>query len=142
MARAGVRVWVPVWVPVVAAVVAVIACGGPSQTAPVAGPAQLTPAPTPVPTPVVTPVVTGRRAVRVEGIDPTTMVLRFTDAQIFFGAEADRAAREDGNPGGAPNPVWVRDLFTRGALPIAQDARITLLGFDADGQRIPQPALP
>ena len=75
-----------------------------------------------------------------EGFDPATLALRFTDAQIFFNEEADRAAREDGHPGGAPNPVWIRDLSTTGVLRVAPDARITLLGFDAFGQRIPKPA--
>ena len=121
---------------VAALIIGLIACGGPSPTGPTSTPAE----PTPVPTPVPTASGAARRAVRIEGFDPATLVLRFTDAQIFFNEEADRAAREDGHPGGAPNPVWIRDLFTTGALPIAPDARITLLGFDAFGQRIPKAA--
>ena len=123
------------WAAVVAVVVALNACGGPSPTVPVAEPVP----PTTVPTPVVTPVVAGRRAVRVEGIEPTTVVLRFTDAQIFFNEEADRAAREDGHPGGAPNPVWIRDLATTGSLPIASNAIVTLIRPDADGTFRPRP---
>ena len=118
---------------VAALIIGLIACGGPSPTGPTSTPAE----PTPVPTPVPTASGAARRAV---GFDPATLVLRFTDAQIFFNEEADRAAREDGHPGGAPNPVWIRDLFTTGTLPIAPDARITLLGFDAFGQRIPKAA--
>jgi hypothetical protein len=93
--------------------------------------------PTPVPT--IGP-ASGRRAIHLDGIDLTTVTLRYTDAQIFFDEEADRAAKADGHPGGAPNPVWIRDLPTTGALPIDPEALVTLTGWDADGNRVPRSA--
>jgi hypothetical protein len=80
------------------------------------------------------------RAIRVERVDVTTGVVDFSDVRVFFDREADKAAREDGVPGGAPNPVWIRELGTSGSLELDPDATVTMLGYDAEGNRIPKPA--
>ena len=82
---------------------------------------------------------TGLRAIRVERVDVDTGVVHFTDVQVFVDDEADRAAREDG-AGGAPNHIWIRELGTPGSLVLDPAATVTLLGYDADGNRVPKPA--
>ncbi|MHB8891668.1 MAG: hypothetical protein ACYC65_06440 [Candidatus Limnocylindrales bacterium] len=89
------------------------------------GPAAPT-APTPSPEAPV------RFAIRLDGIDVDTGTLRYTDVQIFFDEDAQEAAKEDGQPG-APNPIWIRELATTGALPISPEARVTMMGHDSDG---------
>ena len=73
-----------------------------------------------------------RFAIHLDGIDVDTGTLRYTNVQIFFNEDAQKAAKEDGQPG-APNPIWIRDLHTTGALPISPEARVTIMGHDSDG---------
>jgi hypothetical protein len=101
-----------------AMVIALLGCG---STVPV------------TPTAPATPV---RLAVRLDGIDMDTGTLRYTDVQIFVNEEADRAAKEDGQPGGAPNPIWIRELKTTGALLVSPEARVTMRGHDAEGNGV------
>ncbi|MDP2349574.1 MAG: hypothetical protein Q8M74_00250 [Chloroflexota bacterium] len=82
------------------------------------------------------PEAPARFAIRLDGIDVDSGTLRYMNVQIFFDEEADRAAKEDGHPGGAPNPIWIRELATTGALPIAPDARVTMSGHDSEGNRV------
>lgn len=86
-----------------------------------------------------TPDAPVRFAVRVDGIDIDTGTLRYTNVQIFFNEDAQKAAIEDGQPG-APNPIWIRELATRGALPISPDARVTMVGHDPEGNRVAKQA--
>jgi hypothetical protein len=98
-----------------------------------------TPAFEPTPVPTVEPVA-GRIAIQVVTVDAVSVAVRYRDAQILFDAAADQAAKEDGHPGGAPNPVWIRDLPTGGTLPIDADASVTLNGWDGAGNRVSKAA--
>lgn len=118
---------------------AVAACGSePRATEPPVTPSN---PPTAVPTPVPTALPTsdaavGRPAIRVDTIQPEAGIVRFTEAMVFVDEEATEAAIEDGHAWGAPNPIWIRDLPTTGALPVDPAATVTLLGFDALGTRV------
>ena len=128
-----------------AATVLVVAIAGCDVTpvatvAPTVGPITPTVEPvaaTPAPTAIPATEGTGLRAVLVEKIDVGTGIVRFVDVAVFFDREADKAAREDGQPGGAPNPVWIRELGTSGSLALDPEARVTMLGHDAEGTRVP-----
>ena len=130
----------------VALAVAAIACSAlptptptPTPTVPRAPSSSRAPSHVPSSVPTVAPtasplaVPVPGRAVRIAGFDVATGELRFTEALIYYDEEAHRAAREDGHPGGAPNPVWIRDLATTGSLPIDPEATVFLMGWDATG---------
>jgi hypothetical protein len=95
---------------------------------------------TPAPTAIPATEGTGLRSILVEKIDVGTGIVHFADVAVYFDREADKAAREDGQPGGAPNPVWIRELGTSGSLALDPEARVTMLGHDAEGNRVPMAA--
>jgi hypothetical protein len=64
--------------------------------------------------------------------------VRFVD--LFRDDAASLAAREDGviGPGEQlPNPLYVRELGMEGSLSVAEDVRVTLLGYDEHGSPTP-----
>ena len=70
----------------------------------------------------------GRYAVRITGVDPAARRITVDVVEIFFGADADRAAREDhAAEVPPPNDVWIRNTNPQlRSLPVAQDAPITV----------------
>ena len=76
-----------------------------------------------------TPVLAdGRYAVRITGVDPAARRITVDVIQIFFGADAARAAREDGAAEvPPPNDVWIRNTNPQlRTLPVAKGAPITV----------------
>ena len=75
---------------------------------------------------------------RVPSVDDHSIAVRFVD--FFVDDAADQAAREDGaiSPGETlPNPFYIRDLEMEGSLPVGDDVRVTLLGYDEHGSPTP-----
>jgi hypothetical protein len=66
----------------------------------------------------------GRHAVRITGVEPAARRATVDVVQIFFGADAARAAEEDGAPEvPPPNDVWIRNTSPQQrTLAVAPDA--------------------
>ncbi len=78
---------------------------------------------------------------KVVAIDLAARAITLDVVQWFDGPDAaNEAARSDGVIGPAedlPEPFYVRDLGQRRTLPLASDAKVIVLGHNAEGNTLP-----
>lgn len=72
-----------------------------------------------------------------EEVDAAGRTVSFLEAELFVDDEAEVEAAKDGR--NAPNRFYVREGTTTRTLPVAPDAAVSVLGYDAEGNFSPVP---